>query len=48
MTSVLLLAVGGEMRAALMLRFMLDTGICIYVIENRPAGLPNWTASAVL
>jgi len=26
-----------------MLRFTLDTAICIYVIKNRPAGLPNWT-----
>jgi hypothetical protein len=24
-----------------MLRFMLDTGSCIYVIKNRPTGLPN-------
>jgi hypothetical protein len=42
-TGVLLLAASGGMRAALMLRFMLDTDICIYVIKNRPAGLPNWT-----
>jgi hypothetical protein len=31
------------MRAALMLRFMLDTDICVYVIKNRPAELPNYT-----
>ena len=43
MTSVVLLAAGGGMSAALMLRFMLDTDICIYVIKTPPAGLPNWT-----
>jgi tRNA(fMet)-specific endonuclease VapC len=29
----------GEARAILMLRYMLDTNICIYVIKNRPAQL---------